>query len=312
MNAVRSGISKFLIIAAILQLIWGLVPSASKAIIDEIPIELYIALRWTISGGLFAILHFVFRGRKSVSQPISLRHSLSVAMLGILGYGAASFGALYGLQIGGVANFALLGSLSPVVTSVLSISLLQERPHKYFPLALLLSVLGLALIVFGKYQVSTLSIAWISACLIFGSYILEGMVFVFSKRFKNHMSTLQYLAISQCAAALVMWLLQGLIFHQSSQVVQLSLRGLGLTLFVAIVACVLCYGVLYWLLHHVAGHKLALFEGLHTISAAFFGWLFFQDALNTLMALGGGLILLGLALGSWQSSRATAATGTVN
>jgi hypothetical protein len=38
---------KYLLIAGILQIVWGFDPAASKYVIDEIPVELYIALRWT-------------------------------------------------------------------------------------------------------------------------------------------------------------------------------------------------------------------------------------------------------------------------
>ena len=41
----NGGVYKFLLIAAVLQIVWGLVPSASKSNIDEIPVELYIAIR---------------------------------------------------------------------------------------------------------------------------------------------------------------------------------------------------------------------------------------------------------------------------
>jgi hypothetical protein len=46
---------KYLLIAGILQIVWGFDPAASKYVIDEIPVELYIALRWTISGVIFAL-----------------------------------------------------------------------------------------------------------------------------------------------------------------------------------------------------------------------------------------------------------------
>ncbi len=46
------------------------------------------------------------------------------------------------------------------------------------------------------------------------------------------------------------------------------------------------------------GHKLALFDGVHVISAAVFGFIFFQEQINAQMVWGGLLLLIGLVLGS--------------
>jgi drug/metabolite transporter (DMT)-like permease len=117
------------------------------------------------------------------------------------------------------------------------------------------------------------------------------------------MSASQYLAVAQIAAAALMWVLQGLIFHQTDQLFQLSLKGFAAAAFVSIIACVLCYVVLYWLLTHIEGHKLGLFDGFHTLSATLFGYLFFQEPVKPVMLLGGALILTGLVLGNLPITR---------
>lgn len=283
-----------LVFAAILQIIWGVVPSASKFVIDEIPIELYIAIRWTISGLIFGLFLLCTRSWKKVPA----KSIASVTSLGILGYGFASLGTLYGLKIGGVTNFALMGALSPAITSLIAILILNERPNRLFFIALPLSILGLLLLVIGKYQISSLSVAGGSAACVIVGYILEAFVFVFSKKFKSEMSSVQYLAIAQIGTAIFMWLLQLTSFHQLSSIHNLTLKGIVAALFVSVIACVLCYAVLYWLLNYIDGHRLALFDGFHTISATIFGILFFQEELKPLMIVGGSLILFGLITGN--------------
>ena len=285
---------KFLIIAAILQIVWGLVPSASKFVIDEIPVELYIAIRWTISGAIFG----VYLITKKIWQGVSVKDWIAVSTLGILGYGIASFGTLYGLKVGGVTNFALMGALSPVISSIIAILVLKERPQQIFFFALPAAVVGLLLLVIGKYQISSWSVAGVSAGLILGAYVLEALVFVFSKRFKNKMHVAQYLAISQISTAIFMWLLQMTVFKQTALVSNLSMKGLSAAIFVSVVACVLCYAVLYWLLNYIDGHRLALFDGFHTLSATLFGYLLFKEPLRPLMIIGGVLILIGLVGGN--------------
>lgn len=285
---------RLLFVAAILQIVWGLVPSASKFVLDEILVELYIAIRWTISGGIFAIYVWLTKAWR----PVSLRSVAIVSLLGISGYGIASFGSLYGLKIGGVSNFALMSSLSPAITSTVAILLLGERPQRLFYLALPVSVFGLFLLVVGKYRISSFSVAGFSALCVVGGAFLDAFVFVYSKKFKAEMTATQYLATAQVAAAIFMWTLQGTVFHQTGNLSQLTARGMIAAAFVSIVACVLCYAVLYWLLNYIDGHRLALFDGFHALSAILCGYIFFQEKLTPLMLIGGALILFGLVAGN--------------
>ena len=80
----------------------------------------------------------------------------------------------------------------------------------------------------------------------------------------------------------------------------LTNQGLAAALFVSFVACVLCYAVLYWLLERIEGHRLALFDGIHALSASLFGFFLFQETITPLMIVGGGLIFCGLAIGNWK------------
>lgn len=295
MKRLRANPHYLLFIAAILQIVWGFVPSASKMVIDEIPVELYIAVRWSISGTIFALYLFITKSWRRMS----LKDFAVVSFLGICGYGLASVGTLYGLKTGGVTNFALLSALGPAITSVIAIWILKERPERLFLFALPISILGLSLLVFGKYQVSSFDVAGLSAAFIVFGYIMEAFVFVFSKKFKARVSAAQYLAVAQISAASIIWLLQLTSFHQVHQLQDLSFKGVWAAIFVSVVACVLCYAVLYWLLKHMDGHRLALFDAFHALSATLFGYLIFHEHLTPLMLTGGALILLGLITGNW-------------
>ena len=113
------------------------------------------------------------------------------------------------------------------------------------------------------------------------------------------MSSFQYLAIAQLATAFFLWLSQITVLHQVSQISNLTTQGFLAAMFVSVIACVLCYSVLYWLLTHVDGHKLALFDGVHALSAMGFGILFFGEKITALVGIAGLLILAGLLLGNY-------------
>ncbi len=292
---------KLFIIATILQLVWGLVPSASQVVISEIPVELYIAIRWTISGLIF--LAYLLLSKKW--RLPSARDFFRVSLLGIGGFGLASFAMLYGLKLGGVSNFALTGAASPLITSILAILFLKEKPHRLFFAALSICIAGLVFLVIGKHEISSLQIALSATGLILTGSIFEGMVFVFSKRYASKLTAFEYLAIGQLMTAAFMWILQFTTFHQIDRITDLSPRGISAALFVSIVACVLCFSVLYWLLKHLDGHRLALFDGLHSLSGTLFGVFIFHERMNSWIASGGILLLTGLVLGNLPSSKKT-------
>jgi len=291
----------FFLIALILKVLWGLVPSASKFVINEIPSELYITLRWGISGSLFFICVLITDHWRNVR----LADLLIVSVLGILCYGGASLCMLYGLSIGGVINFSLIASLGPVLTALLSIFILNEKPKREFLIALPISVSGLILVLIGKFQASSAKIAATSSAAILLGFALDSFVFVISKRYKSKMGTLQFLAISQLAATGAMLILQATIYHQTIDATNLTPVGIGSLIYVSLVACFIGYGTFYWLLQHFDGHKLALFDGVQTVSSVFFGYLFFSEPLNFSIVAGGLMVIAGLYCGNrgaWSST----------
>jgi drug/metabolite transporter (DMT)-like permease len=284
----------YFLIAGLLQLLWGVVPSASSLVIHQIPVEAYIALRSTLSSLVLLVGLYIFTGWR----PVLNQKTYGVGLLGIFGYAVGSLGTLYGLKLGGVTNFALVGSVAPMITAVAAIFILNEKPRRSFFWALPLSIFGIVLVVVGKHQISNWKVAAGSSVLIFMAYIMEALVFVYSSKLKKDFSSLQYLAISQFFAALFMWSLQVFWFRQFQSFSSLTLQGWMAALFVSLFACLLCYAVLYWLLNHIEGHRLALFDGLHTFSAVAFGVYFFSEKFNLSMCVGGLLILFGIVIGN--------------
>ncbi len=131
---------------------------------------------------------------------------------------------------------------------------------------------------------------------ILGAYVCESIVFVFSKKFKQKVSGAQYLAIAQITTALITWILQFSVYRQNNEINKLTMTGMSSLLFVSIVSCVLCFAIHYWLLNHVDGHRLALFDGIHTISAIAVSFLFFQEEIRPIMFLGGGLVIIAIII----------------
>lgn len=284
-------------IAALTQITWGFVPSGSQIIIKQIPVELYITLRWTISSLFFLIILGIQNKIK-----IKFNRQLGIlAVIGIAGMGLCSLGNALGVLWGGVVIASLVCSLSAVVKTVCSVIFLNEKPNKMFWLAILVSLLGLCLLVLGKYQISTFEVAVLSALVVFGATVLDGFMYVFSKKWKEDYSLGNYLLVTQGSAALFMWILQLFYFKHINQIFHLQMSGWFSLLYVSLVAGVCCFFVYYWVLRQIDGHKLSIFDGLHMLSSTFLGITLFGEVLNPPMFLGGFLVLFGLVLANFKA-----------
>lgn len=280
----------YYLLASLNQFIWGLTPSASKVVLTYLPVESYSAIRYTFSGLLFLIIAVIKQGKLRVSW----EDLPKMAGLGILAYGINSLGTLYGLQIGGVLNFALASSFNAVITAGISILFLKERPKGYFIVAGFLSVIGGFFLFLGKYDVSNLRIAGGSLLLIWIAYALEDLAFVYSKKWKKRYPLYEYLAILQLSAGVFMWGVSLVKVGPPTKILDMPLIGWAALSFVCIFSCAIAYFILYWLLNHLDGHKLAFFDCFHTIAAAFFGAVFFREPFNAEMLIGGILLLAAL------------------
>ncbi len=281
----------YYLLEVLVQLLWSATPSFSNHVIHYLPVEWYIAIRWTLSGSILLVL-----ARVKGFRPPTLSEILRLAPIGVLGYAIASYGTLYGLKWGGVVTFALLSAVNPVLQSGFSIVMLKEKPKPLFSVAASLCVLGLVFLVLGKYRLSDARVTFAATSAVFLAYACEGIAFVGSKRFRNSLCLPYYLAITELAAALFAWIT---IPFQSSAVPHWRALPISLwaaVLFVSVVSCVICYGTHYWLLTRIEGHRLALFESLHSVFAAVLGFFLFHERLHPAMFLGGALLVAGLYL----------------
>lgn len=282
--------TRYFLIAFFVQLLWAFTPTASGLVIREIPIELFAALRWTISGCVFLLIALI----KGYSFDFNPKMLFYYFILGVLGYGLTSLGVLYSLKIGGVVNFSLLSSLKPMISALVAIAILREVVDKSYWKALLFCVGGLLVIVVGKFQLSGISSAFLSTFLIIASNFCEPLPFVFSKKFQFRQSLFGYLAILQLSAAFFLWIIQLFYFKQTASLSQATTIALSSLIFVSIVSCVICYAIWYWLLRHVDGHRLAIFDGIHALFSSILGALFFGEIANTSMVLGGLMLVAAL------------------
>jgi drug/metabolite transporter (DMT)-like permease len=282
----RPSLSQLYLIEAGIQMIWGLTPSASRLILNYWPVEAYAALRFTLSSLLFL-------GVALWQQPslrVRRRDITAMGLLGILTYGLSSIGLLTALQRGGVITFALASSANAMITAVISVLCLRERWSSGLTMAIALSVVGSLLLVWGKYDLSSASIAWGSVGLVWLAYAGEAFGFVFSRRYQRRYPLALYCGILQGSGAIFLWMVSAAGHRLPTSFTGPPLVWEALA-FVCLFSCGLCYGVHYWLLRFIDGHRLAFFDCFHTVAAALTGFLLFRENLNIAMLAGGGLLI---------------------
>lgn len=302
MNAVnmkKPSALKYLFLAILVQLVWGLTPSASRIILNFLPVETYSAFRYSVSGLIF--LGYSLIANRGLT--IRLRDFPAIAIIGILAYSVSSLGTLYGLKLGGVLNFALASSLNAIITAVVAIIVLKEHLSRFIVVAGVLSIAGGLLLASGKYDISDFNIAAGSLGLICGAYVLEALGFVFSRRFKERMPLTEYLAVAQLSAGIFMWVVSISMGHSPDVIMEMPAEGLASLVFVCLISCCICYFLLYWLLNFIDGSKLAFFDCFHTFSAAVFGALLFAEPFNAKMLVGGVVLAAAVLVVSWPQMR---------
>lgn len=287
---------RYLALAALVQVTWGLTPCASRLVLEFLPVELYSALRFGFSGIVFLTVAWATKRKLP-----ALREALPLAGVGILAFGVASLGTLYGLKIGGVLNLALASSFNAPITAFVALVILREKRSPKLPWALLASVAGGILIFVGKHSVSGFHVAFGSLACLWGAYFFESLGLVTSKRVRERFPVVSFLAVAHLSASAFLFGC-ALLSHQSFQSLgKMPMLGWASFFFVAIVSCCLCYFLLYWLVGHVPAHKLAFFDAFHSVSAAVFGYVFYREPMTPMMLAGG--LLLFLAVGLIHSSR---------
>jgi len=280
-------VSRYYAIAVVIQLVWGFTPSASKVVLDYLPVEVYSAIRYSFSGILFLLIARYRNGRLVVEPRMLPR----LIFLGILAYGLDSLGTLYGLKIGGVLSFALASSLNALITSLISLAVLKEKVTPGYLVAIFLSVLGGLLLFLGKAEAANFRIAGLSLLLIWLAYVCEALGFAYSRRYKAHLPLEEYLGVLQVSAGIFMTGVSILAGRSAEGIFHMPPVAWASLAFVCLIACGVCYFLLYWLLNFIDGHRLAFFDAFHTLSAAVLGVVLFHDPYNFKMALGGFLLL---------------------
>jgi drug/metabolite transporter (DMT)-like permease len=190
-----------------------------------------------------------------------------------------------------VANATLLANLAPVIVTVGAWLYLRERVTLGFMAGMALAMGGATLLVNASAELGTRYVlgdmlGLITACF-FGSYVVA----VARLRDRNAASTIMfYSSAVTCLVLLAATLVAG------ESLLPSSLSGWIVLLALAWVSQAMGQGFIAYALGHLPASFSALAILIEPLTAAVLGWIWLGEALGVLQAVGGVIVLIGIAV----------------
>ena len=279
---------------------------ASRFVVAEVPPLTLAMLRYAI--GFLCLLPFVLKhfwpvartGRTGVAIQFVASDLLAMAGLGIGQFGVLIALLNFGLQHIGAAQAALIFSLFPLLTLLLSAALGRERIHAALLAGVVLSIAGVAVSLAPKLGAAHPGHWWGEAAVV-GAACTGALCSVLYRPYLQRYPTVPVSAFAMLASVLVLALL-ALSEGWPARVPLLGAQAWAVVGFIGLSSGI---GYFLWLyaLKHEAPTRVTVFLALNPVTAALLGWAVLGEAL-----LPAALAALGLiAAGLWLATRPAAA-----
>jgi drug/metabolite transporter (DMT)-like permease len=284
---------------------------ASRYAVAEVPPLTLAMLRYAIGFG--CLLPFACAGLATARRApvLPAARSRAVDMLGMAALGIGQFGVLiallnFGLRHVGAAQAALIFSLFPLLTLLLSAALGRERITAALASGVLISIAGVALALSPKLGGAQAGHWWGEAA-VAASAGIGALCSVLYRPYLQRYPTVPVSAYAMLASVLFLALL-ALGEHWPARVASFTTQAWAAVAFIGLSSGV---GYFCWLyaLKHESPTRVTVFLALNPVTAALLGWLLLGEMPHP--AAGVALVLI--AAGLWLATRpAKAAAVTVS
>jgi drug/metabolite transporter (DMT)-like permease len=263
--------------------------AVSRLALGEVPPLTLAMLRYAI--GFACLLPFAWGMRLRGS----LRDMTGMALLGIGQFGVLIALLNFGLQRIGAAQAALIFSLFPLITLVLSSLLGHERITLPLLAGVLVSIAGVALSLAPKLEAHGTS--WWGELAVLGAAAIGAACSVLYRPYLRRYPTLPVSAFAMLASVLVLALVAWP-EHWVQRVPDFSGAAWAATIFVGVSSGI---GYFAWLyaLKHESPTRVTVFLALNPPTAALMGWVMLGEPVHA--GVGAGLLFVGAGL--WLATR---------
>lgn len=254
-------------------------------------------LRMALSLPFFLAIGWWLRREEPV---LSARDWTNAALLGFVGYYAASYLDFIGLQYVGAGVGRLILFLFPTLVVLLSFVFLRKRPAARELAALALSYAGIALVVSAHLSPAGGTSFLFGAVLIFAGALLYAVYLVAGSQVVKRLGSMRFTAYSMSFAALPAVLQYVLLEPLSSLEVPRAVWGYAVVL--ALFSTVLPVFLQAEALKRIGANHFALVGALGPVSVAVTSAIGLDESFTALQALGGLFVIAGVLLVSLKRS----------
>lgn len=275
----------------------GAATVASRFVVAEVAPLTLAMLRYAI--GLACLLPFVWGGlswpamRRGLAKPGAIRPWLAMGALGIGQFGILIALLNIGLQYITAARAALIFSLFPLLTLLLSSALGQERVSARLLAGVALSIGGVAVALAPRLQAGGTA-HWYGELAVLGAAGVGALCSVLYRPYLQRYPTVQ-VSVFAMAASVAFLALVALTEAWPTRLGAISLVGWGAVLFVGLSSAA---GYVAWLfaLKHLPATRVTVFLALNPVTAAILAHLLLGESMDRWTVLAIALIALGLWL----------------
>jgi len=274
---------------------------ASRFALAEVPPLTLALLRYAI--GFCCLLPFAWAAwREAARTPIApVAGKRSTDLLAMAALGIGQFGVLiallnFGLRHIGAAQAALIFSLFPLLTLLLSAALGRERVHFSLLAGVLVSIAGVAVALTPKMGAGQAS-HWWGEIAVAAAAATGALCTVLYRPYLQRYPTVPVSAFAMLASVAVLAVL-ALGEHWPARVLTFSPAAWGAIAFIGISSGV---GYFWWLyaLKHESPTRVTVFLALNPVTATLLGWMLLGEAIHPAALAAVGMIGVGL----WLATR---------
>jgi drug/metabolite transporter (DMT)-like permease len=288
------------IVWLVLCLIWGTTWIAIKIGLDDLPPMSFAAIRFLLA----TVILFVIVRVQRIPLPKTSREWRLLLLTGTLQF-AINYSLVFWAEqyiTSGLA--AVLQANITVFGLILAwLFLPNERITKEKVIAVGLGVAGVVVIFADQLRVQSKLAFWASVGVVISAYSAsQASVLIKAKGGAMHPATL---VLGQMICGLAPIVAYGLIVEGNPFAFHWSFKALAAVLYLAIVGTVVAFWLFYWLLSRVESTLAMMISVVTPLVAVFIGWIVLDEQLPPRTALGGALIISGIALSVFRKTAQT-------
>lgn len=291
----KSKASSIWLMVVISTFFWGSNFNAGHAVAGDVTPLTAAAERFAIALVLFWAIRFSFG--KAESQ-LGLRDAFILIPLGVIGVFGFNYAFFTALHTTSALNAALIMALSPMVSTLLSVVLLNAKIRLYQYIGMLIAFIGVTFVITGGHFSllhSAVGDVWmLLACGVWSLYSVG------SKKYAPHIPPLQFARWTVSIGAIALIIAALIIEQPLSTIGHLSFKTHSILMYMGVCGSVLAY--IYWLkgVFFLGPDKSAIAFNLVPVFTLLVS-LAFGSIPNSVQVLGLVLVLAGVLISSgWK------------